>query len=188
MPIRTFLALDLDEAIADRLLKVQDGFAGLDACINWVARENLHLTLSFLGDVPDNLLPEVCKIAAAVAAEIEPFEFEIRRIAVVPPVSQPRMIWADVIESTGRLGALYENIRANMLTLGLRQDDRKFLPHITLARIKFARDVAGIYQTAAGVKDASFGTQSAEELVAYASQLTPQGPIYTKVATARLGK
>ncbi len=66
MPTRTFLAIDLDDAILDRLEAAQKSLDDGQSKINWVARPNVHLTLNFLGDVPDEILSDVCAIAAGV--------------------------------------------------------------------------------------------------------------------------
>ena len=68
MPTRTFLALPLDEGIVNRLVKVQQALADSGAQVRWVERENLHLTLKFLGNVFDRQLAEVCEVARALAS------------------------------------------------------------------------------------------------------------------------
>jgi 2'-5' RNA ligase len=66
-------------------------------------------------------------------------------------------------------------------------ESRPFKPHITLARIKFARDPDAIRESAAVYSEKHFGSQRAAELVVYSSTLTPNGPIYTPLARAPIG-
>lgn len=188
MPTRTFLALDLDDAILDRLLAVRAKLDDGQSKISWIERANLHLTLSFLGDVPDDVLPLVCDTAAAVAGEVESFEMDIRGLTVTPPRGAPRMFWAEVADVTGTLARLQQTLSDGLLGLGLRQEDRAFHPHITLARIKFAHGPMELRRAAQACRNLEFGIQHVEELVAYSSELTREGPIYTPISRAKLGK
>jgi 2'-5' RNA ligase len=187
MPTRTFLAIDLDDAILDRLEAAQKAIDDGQSKVNWVARPNVHLTLNFLGDVPDEILSDVCAIAAGAAGKVEPFEIEIAGIVAMPPHGPLRMFWAGVADPTGRLAELQEELATGLIGLRLRQEERAFKPHITLARIKFASNPAQLRQSAAGLAAQEFGIQHVEEVVAYASQLTSGGPVYTSIARAKLG-
>lgn len=189
MATRTFLALDLDDLILDRLMDTQRRFAGEGGKINWVTRDNLHVTLAFLGDVTDEILRDVCLIAAQAAAEIEPFEFHVRGVECVPGGSGPlRMLWAIIEDPTGRLGKLYETLNESLAGMGLHEEERSFRPHVTLARVKFTKDPRSLREKARGLAAMEFGAQHAEEVVAYASRLSPQGPAYTAIARAKLGE
>ena len=187
MPTRTFLALDMDALILDRLAEAQRRLDDGQSKVNWVARENLHVTMNFLGDVPDEILHEVCNLAAAAASEIEPFEFHVQGVACVPPAGQPRMFWAMIDDPTGRMLRLRRALDAALDGLGLRQEDRSFKPHVTLARIKFSKHPRGLRAGAKDLADQEFGVQHAEELVAYASRLGSGGPTYLPLARAKLG-
>lgn len=184
--MRTFLAIDLDDAILDRMAGIQSRIDDPGSKINWVDRENLHITLNFLGDVPDELLTQVCDVAAAVAGQIQPFEIEVAGLTVTPPRGSPRMFWADVEDPTGSLTIMHEQLDAGLYGLGLRQEERNFRPHITLARIKYAANPAHLRRLAGELAHIELGFQHVEELVAYASQLTSEGPIYTAIARCPL--
>lgn len=186
--MRTFLALDLDEDIVDRLSAMQQRLDDGESHIAWVGRQNLHLTLVFLGDVPDDLLPQVCDIAAAAAGQYQPFGFEIKGITCTPPHGQPRMFWANTIDPAGRLHELQEDLAEGLHGLGLRQEERSFKAHITLARIKQARNPGRLRQAARALAGEEFGIQHVEQVVVYSSQLTPKGSIYTPIARAVLGR
>ena len=85
MGVRTFLALDLDEAIRQRLADAQRQIDDPGAKIKWVAPELLHVTMKFLGEVDDAAVANVCELAAGVAALHEPFDFDVRGVTCVPP-------------------------------------------------------------------------------------------------------
>jgi RNA 2',3'-cyclic 3'-phosphodiesterase len=188
MSQRTFLALDLEEATIDRLLAVQRKLDDPGAGIRWVDRDNLHLTLIFLGDVPDEGLSEVCELSAAAAGLVQPFEYGIRGVECVPPAGPLRMIWAGVEDPTGRLAELQDRLRTALTGLGLHEETRSFHPHITLARAKSGKSAAAVRQAAREDATTDFGVQFAQEVVVYGSRLTPEGPVYTPSARARLGQ
>lgn len=187
MGTRTFIALDLDDAILDGLQEVRMQLDDPQSGIRWTDLKNLHLTLRFLGDVDDEMLAKVCELTADAAHQVDPFEFELKGIVCVPPSGRNiRMLWANIIDDSGSLASLYEILAGQLSGLGLKEDKRGFSPHITLARIKFIQDPPAFRQTAAIYAERSFGLQHVSEVVTYSSRLTPQGPIYTALASAPL--
>lgn len=187
MPVRTFIAVDLAESTLDALAEMPGKLSDPRANIRWVGRDNLHVTLQFLGDVADDLIASVCDRAAAAAAEVEPFDFEVRGVICIPPAGQLRMVWASIHDTTGRMAALHDAAERELSSLGFEPEKRRFRPHLTLARIKHIRDPRGFRQAVEPYRDAAFGAQKAEELVVYSSQLKPEGPVYTPLARAPLG-
>jgi 2'-5' RNA ligase len=134
------------------------------------------------------MLHEVCNLAAGATAGIEPFEFDMKNVILVPPAGPLRMVWAGIDDPTGGLAELHEALDDALCGLGLRQEERSFRPHITLARIKAMKNPEQFRATAKRYADMEFGTQNVEEVVVYNSQLTPEAPIYTPIARARLGE
>jgi len=188
MAFRTFLALDLDGSILDALAEITQRLDVPGAEVRWVARDNLHVTLHFLGDVADEAISDVCNAAAGAAGRTPAFSFDVRGIACIPPRGRIRMVWANVLDRDGLMGELHELLGAELTGLGMPVEARRFKPHITLGRIKSARDSEALREAAATYHDKDFGRQHAGELVAYASQLTPRGPVYTPLCRARLGE
>jgi 2'-5' RNA ligase len=187
MSIRTFLALDLDEAVRDGLLAAARDFPEADSKIRWVGRDNLHVTVKFLGDVPDADAAAVCEAVQHAGQAAEPFDFHVRGLRCVPPGRKVRMIWAGVREPTERFERLFEQLESALFDLGFPPEGRKFSPHVTLARVKSTRDAAGLCAAAARHAEADFGRVRAEQITVYASELTPRGPIYTPQARPRIG-
>jgi 2'-5' RNA ligase len=185
MPLRTFLALDIDEHIRRRLLAVRDELRA-DGKVTWVGPDQLHVTLKFLGDVPDERLGDVCELAAAVAATVPVFEFDIRGVIATPAHGELRMLWAGVADTTGQMSKLRQGLDAALADMGLHEEQRQFRPHITLARIKYLADPRAVRAAVALMRDRDFGMQHALELAAYTSQLTRDGPLYAAVARCPL--
>lgn len=187
MSMRTFFALDIDEAIRDRLSAAQRRLDDRASKIKFVDMSRLHVTLKFLGDVGDDVLSDVCELAADIAATISPFDFEISGLQCVPPAGALRMLWAGVEDPTGRMRELYAGLDDAMGSMGFKQEHRAFRPHITLARVKFSPNPAAIRNAAKPLANEHFGSQHCTELIAYTSMPTPGGPVYTPISKASLG-
>ncbi len=188
MGTRTFLAVELDESILDGLEDVCERLDDARSKIRWGKRVNRHLTMRFLGDVPDELIADVCDIALDCAALTRPFEFEVCGITTMPLRGALRMVWANIVDPSGELAALHELLRARLTGLGLKEETRGFRPHITLARVKFVHDAEQFRMAAEAYADHDFGTQRADRLVVYGSQMTRGGSIYTPLANAHFAE
>lgn len=187
MPLRTFLALDLDEQIIAGLLKAAAQLQDDADKIAWVGRANMHVTLKFLGDVPENQIGEVCSIISAVAAEIEPFAFEVRGLSCTPPRGPVRMIWANIHDDSGLMNVLHDELDAALSGMGLKEEQRGFHPHITLARVKHVRSIAAFRSAVRNFADLSLGLQHAEEVVVYSSAHIAGERVYSPLSFARIG-
>ncbi len=188
MSMRTFFALELDDDIRSRLHAAQQRLRDPSAKIRFVAEENLHVTLTFLGDVDDAAVNDVCSLAGEVASAAEPMEFDIVGISCVPPAGQLRMLWAGATDPNAQMAQLLTDLDAAMGEMGFKMEHRAFNPHITLARIKYCPNPAIIRNAAAPLAGKHFGTQHCTHLTAYTSTLTPAGPIYTPIAKLPLGE
>ncbi|HOF18049.1 MAG TPA: RNA 2',3'-cyclic phosphodiesterase [Phycisphaerae bacterium] len=191
MSMRTFLAIDLPEgiraALTETVAELRTQIAG-EAKITWVLPQNLHVTLKFLGEVEDRALNDVLAEVARVCTGVAPFEFSVRGVACVPPLgNRLRMLWADVADPTGRMEELHTRLDDALSAMGFSRENRGFQAHITLGRVKFARDAAAVRAAAEPLADEDFGDVRAGQVTAYTSQLTPDGPIYAPLSHARLG-
>ena len=192
MPKRTFIAVDIDEYTRKNLAEVRCKLDDPRCRINWVAPENLHVTLKFLGDVPDNELSKVCEVVGETVAQSGPVEFEVRGITAIPSLQKLRMLWAQVDEQAGLLDAIFTKIESALEPLGFPRENRPFSPHITLARIKHVPKNAAIdikstlRKSLEQYSDTEFGFISAPNITVYTSELTPDGPIYTPIAKPKL--
>ena len=136
---RIFIAINLPEEIKKKLSDYQSKW--LELPCRWTKKENLHLTLFFLGYLTDEEIPELCKIAKEVSSKYSQFTVNLNKICYGPPKKMPpRMIWvqgkkskilSDLKEDLEK--SLTENIRP---ALSAKGRDREFSPHLTLGRIK----------------------------------------------------
>ena len=133
---RVFIAINLPENLKKKLLEFQQKFKELPA--KWVKKENLHLTLIFLGYLKDFHLEKVKEITNKVSKEFSPFSVFLKRACFGPPkIFPPRLVWVE-LEKNENLENLVKKLQ-NLLKenkIPFVIEEREFLPHITLARIK----------------------------------------------------
>lgn len=183
--MRLFVAIELEPQVRRALSKVQDSLRRSVRDVKWVDPELMHLTVKFLGDVPDGDVPRVTRAVERAAGRSEAFEMAVGGTGCFPPRGNVRVVWAGVSEPSGLLKACVQAAEEELAQEGFPPEQRGFSAHITLGRIKFdkSRGAARDAVTAATLQEK---TQSVGELVLMSSVLSRQGPTYTPVARTRL--
>ncbi len=188
--LRAFIAADLSPVVREAVARVsahlRQQLAGLP--LRWVAPENMHLTLKFLGDVSARNLRLLEKMLAGEAAQHQAFEFGVGTLGAFPNIRHPRVIWVGV-RGPEALQRLHEGIEAAMARLGYPREQRPYQPHLTLARVvrnapaEVIRRVSRVLRTE---QVGYLGSVRVEAVHLYRSDLGPQGPRYTRLFTASL--
>ena len=127
--IRLFAGLSLPDSIRDHLNQIKLGLPQA----RWVERENLHLTLYFIGMVDEPVVEDIDLYLSTL--DFKPFELTISGVNCFHSRNKVRSVWAGV-ETTTEITALHEKVKILILRAGLLADRRKFVPHVTLARLK----------------------------------------------------
>jgi 2'-5' RNA ligase len=184
--IRTFVAVELSDAIRNQAVALQDELARTGAEVKWVEPENLHVTLVFLGEVQDKEVPAVCRIANDSLAGMQPFPLTVETLGCFPNPRRPRVIWVGVRQGAQELCRIHDNLETPLLDLGYRREERRYTPHITLGRVRGERPATQL--TAALARHAGWkgGEMTVREVCVMGSELTPDGPIYTVMGRAKL--
>lgn len=177
--VRTFIAVEVPLEVMSRAIQVSERLQIAQAKVSWVKADNLHLTLKFLGDVPDNELNDVCAAVKAAAATLSAFEAMIRGVGAFPNVRRPRTIWLGVEKGRDQLIELFEAIEDHLHPLGFRRDGRRFRPHLTIGRVRSItaanEELAELIQKRA---ETEFGMIIVDEITVFSSLLTPQGAVH----------
>lgn len=126
---RLFVAIDLPSAIRERLALLCCGLPGA----RWVEPEQMHLTLRFIGDVDGAVMNRVREALAEVRADA--FAMGLEGIGFFPPRGNPRVVWVGVRKCEPLL-RLHHRVESVLVRSGLEPEERKYAPHITLARLK----------------------------------------------------
>jgi RNA 2',3'-cyclic 3'-phosphodiesterase len=128
--IRLFVAIELPEAVRDRLVSLQGGVPGA----RWVNDDQLHLTLRFIGEVDENVAHDVDDALSQIRAPA--FELELSGVGEFGG-KNPRALWAGV-RASGALTHLQKKVETALQRIGLEPEPRKFSAHVTLARLRSA--------------------------------------------------
>jgi 2'-5' RNA ligase len=153
--------------------------------VAWVAGDNLHLTLKFLGGVETERLEALAGAVRAAAASCDPFELNVEGLGAFPSPSRPRVLWAGVHEGAGPAAELARRIDDALAPLGCAREARTFAAHVTLGRVREPR--ANLALAAALARDESFGRQRVERVTLMRSELSPRGARHSELAAAPLG-
>lgn len=175
--MRLFLAVEISESIRARLVELQRGLPGK---LKLVEPENIHVTLKFLGETPEARAAEVQGALKGLGAPA--FESEAKGVGVFPSPGNPRVLWAGVDRGAAEFVALSREVDRLLALLGFPREKR-FVPHSTLARVKFM-DGAGRARLRALLeahRETAFGEWRVESVVLKRSVLTPRGPVYSDV-------
>lgn len=132
---RIFIAINLPDNLKKKLFDWQAKWPDLDyRLIRWTKKDNLHITLSFIGYVTDDETYEICNFVKKVAKKHEPFFVNLEKIILGPPDKNPRMFWVQG-EKSQKLADIQSDLRdAIDQRTGVRYN--AFRPHITLAKFK----------------------------------------------------
>ena len=194
--IRAFLAIELPEDLRGALTTLlQDLKRQLERTVDrqsritWVRPASMHLTVRFLGDMPDESIePLRLAVEQAVSAH-RALAVPLERLGVFPRLQQPRVLWVGPSESweqsdeAKRLATLHRAMEDCCQAADFAPENRPFSPHLTLARIKEGERQLGLALAQSGGMDQAVGvgTLPIEAIVLMQSELRPTGSVYTKL-------
>lgn len=174
--VRSFISIPCPESVKDRIIEVQKEIVGYGA-MTPVGRENMHLTLKFLGDVNEKTLEEVKNTLNAVS-DTPKFNATFIGLGVFPNQSYVRVIWVGIGEGSTEMMELAGRIDEKLSAFGFGKDE-KFHPHLTIARVKNVTDKGGLRDAIKKYSSTIFSSFSVEGIDLMESRLTPKGPVYS---------
>jgi 2'-5' RNA ligase len=186
--MRIFVALDIDDAIQQRVQRFMEGVSGFAPDARWVRSESLHVTLKFVGEKPIETVEDIKRALSSIRAE--PVEITFRGYGFFPTAKAARVFWVG-IESGPSLPSLAKAVDETAFALGIPKEDHPFHPHLTLARgggrsEPPSKNFQRLQEKLAALPTPDFGTMAAHEFFLYQSQLSPGGTRYTKIASFAL--
>jgi 2'-5' RNA ligase len=188
--LRTFIAVDIPSHIQQIVQQKTESLRHtLDtSLIRWVAVENMHLTLKFLGDVSSANIAMLTQILRAEAELVHAFEFYINGLGSFPSLRRPRVIYIG-IRAPAELEALYRGIESACTRLGYESEARSFSPHLTIGRVRqdvSVSDQQKIRGALEGTMIDALSTARVDSVHLYKSDLKQNGSVYTKLFSAPL--
>ncbi|WP_405306661.1 RNA 2',3'-cyclic phosphodiesterase [Methanobrevibacter sp.] len=174
--IRAFLAIDLDDDLKPKINKIIREFKKTDARIKYVDLVNLHLTLKFFGDIDTEGLNLLEDAIANVLDEFDSFSIKIKGCGAFPNNNRINVIWVGIDEDS-IIRDMHDKLDKEFVRLGFDKD-KKFSTHLTIGRMKSAKNKNKVKSTIEEFSDVEIGDMEVTKVSLKKSTLTPAGPIY----------
>jgi len=185
--LRTFISVTLPNGIVSLSRMLKTTVKSTKDIVNWVNPGNIHLTLKFLGHTPHEATDEINNILNEVVVNHSVMELEIKGTGCFPKIESPRVLWLGVEGNVGRLQKFVADLNIRLEILGFQLDEKDYIPHITLARVKIpAKDTLDI----TNFMNTSFEPIkfNINRIRFMSSELFSNGPIYSILGTHYLGE
>jgi len=179
--LRLFWAINLPPALKAKLAGVQEKLKTTSTGVKWIKKENLHLTLQFLGNAEE---PEVARLVNNMQRELagcSSFRLTMNGLGFFPDKRRPRVLWAGVSGNLPLLQQLHKRVQKANLLSGFPAERRAFSPHLTLARLRSGTE-PGLFLSAVNKLNSSIaqlGEFDVDSVDLMKSILSREGPSYT---------
>ncbi|GJM16543.1 MAG: RNA 2',3'-cyclic phosphodiesterase [Thermodesulfobacteriota bacterium] len=178
--MRLFIGALIPEEIRKQLLNYINSLKSHIDGVKWEKSDKLHITLKFLGDVEDSNLDNITNLLKRLVEESSSFKFRIAEFGGFPNLNNPKVLYMGLSENREFL-KFQKKLDQGLCELGFEKEHRRFIPHITLGRVKKKINIMSSQAT----------THSSFEIVdigLICSELRPKGSVYTPVKTYKLEK
>jgi len=180
--MRIFIALEIPEKIKKEIEKIQNQLKNTGIKVRWVKPEIIHLTLVFLGEIAPNKIGNIERILSGVSTQISPVNLWLEKVDAFPSPTKAKIIYLSLKGELGKLNALALKIRKLLKKQKINFDQKPFVPHLTLGRLKKPQDVSGLLSKIKILRQEFF----VHHLKLIQSTLNPQGPVYKTLASFEL--
>ena len=180
---RGFIAIDINAT--PNILKFLKDIANSNADVKLVEPQNIHITLKFLGDVQEDKINDIEQIMKDSVKEIEPFTIKLSETGVFPNQNYIRVVWIGIKDAEA-IETIARSIDERLSQLGFKKEKRGFSAHLTIGRVKTAKNKQLLLKAIENYKDFEFSTQDVNSIKLKKSDLTPKGPIYTTLNEVKL--
>jgi 2'-5' RNA ligase len=179
--VRLFVALDIPEEVRAAISEQAARLRGIAREARWARVEGLHVTLKFIGEMPEDPLAAIQSALQSVPFPA-PIAMTFRGLGFFPNERRPRVLWVG-IEAGPELPTLASAIDVALVPLGVMPEKRAFSPHLTLARFDEPRPEPKLREAVEALGPAGFGAATAHEFHLYRSVLKRGGAEYTRLMT-----
>jgi len=173
---RGFIAIEIEPF--QKLVQFENEIKNSGAQVKLVEPKNVHITLKFLGDTEEALIDEIENIMKNAVKDIKPFKVKLSSAGVFPNQNYIKVVWIG-IQNGEVIGEIANNIDEPLAKLGFERERRRFSPHLTIARVKTAKNKEKLMQIVNNYSEIEFKEMEINSIKLKQSELTPKGPIYT---------
>lgn len=189
--IRSFIAIELPRNLKTAISRLQEQLkTGSTAPVRWVNPDNTHLTLKFLGDIDTAVVDDITKALGEAARGVPSILLGAEGLGAFPNNNRVQVVWVGLTGELDKLQKLQQRIDKELTPLGFPPEKRAFSPHLTIARIRDRatandrQDMGRLVENTEFESGASFLVETVDLMK---SQLTREGPIYSKLGSVNLG-
>ncbi len=185
---RLFISIDLSADVKESLGQVQAGLKTAQK-IKWVAPNNFHLTVQFLGNTPANKVDHILHALQKAASNVKPFQLTLAKLGCFPNKKRPTVLWVGIKGDTDTCKILFQDVAESMKQFGFSPDKRGFKPHLTIARTSKSAKLKDYQHIQLLLKNSHVGHVAdifVTEICLMRSVLKTTGPVYTTLGTCPL--
>jgi len=184
--IRAFIAITPPATLQQSIAEVCQVFQRLSLPWRWVTPEQIHLTLRFLGNVPDESVPSLLQALKQAVQDQTAFPLRARGLGCFPHPARARVLWVGLDDPGPALGRLHERLAAALMPLGFPPEDRPFHPHLTLARAQNRMPASQLLPMLQTYQNRDFGEFLVTQVHLVQSQLQRGGALHTILCSVAL--
>jgi 2'-5' RNA ligase len=181
MTLRTFFAVELSPEVRSRAAELIGQLASSPTKVSWVRPENLHLTVKFLGETPEELVGLIGSAVTEAVATLPAFGVRCGGLGAFPNLGRPRTIWIGLREGQAEMARLHDAIDRCTHKLRFPREGRKFQSHLTVGRVRGGRDLGRLSAMLRERSEREVGSMRVTEVTLFSSQLGPAGAVYTSL-------
>ncbi|MCU0666821.1 MAG: RNA 2',3'-cyclic phosphodiesterase [Candidatus Omnitrophica bacterium] len=187
--MRAFIAIELDLAAKKKISSLQQELKNLSCDVKWVDSDNLHLTLKFLGQVPEEQTDQICSVLEKMAKEKTPYSIALDCIGAFPNPRNPKVIWVGTRKQNQQTQNIFNQIEEDLSHLGIPREEKDFSCHITLGRsrntLKCQRIASGVEKLDKKILENPIEF-TVQKITLFESKLSKEGPAYRQLKAAHL--
>lgn len=187
MLLRCFIAIEIPETIKKSIADIIDSLKKSGSDVKWVSDENIHITLQFLGETEESLIPDIKGALYKILATYSPFYIKIAGVGCFPSGRRPRVIWVGTEESQYLIN-IYKDISSEMVKFGYQIEKRGFSPHVTIGRVKSNRNTGELLRRLDEFTVTDFPGFEVQNVTLMKSELKPSGAKYYSLAEIPFGR
>lgn len=184
--MRAFIAIEIPDEIKKEMIGIQEQLRTTKVDAGWPRPEGVHLTLKFLGEIPEARIPEIMDSIRTAAEGIGPFRLEVRGVGAFPNPKNARVVWIGLGGEVETLTKLQARVEDALSRIGMAREERAFTPHLTVGRIKFIRSRDRWLKALDEMKDIVLPGFDAAAVSLMRSELKPSGAVYTEMGRVEL--
>jgi 2'-5' RNA ligase len=180
---RGFIAAEINTT--PEIIAFEKDIADTGADVKLVEPENIHITLKFLGDTDEQHIGAIEQAMKESVVACPRFYITLKGTGVFPNQHYMKVVWIGII-NVESLERIKRSLEEKLTYLGYKKENREFSPHLTIGRVRTAKNKDQLLKIIGRYSPTEFMTQQIEAITLKKSELTPKGPIYTTLRTVGL--